>query len=119
MEIYNILLEKGASPNIKDPNGYSVLHVAAEKGDLDIVKDLVQRGADIELEVEGKSPLYLAFEHSKWEVVSFLKEKTNNFSEIEEKLKAQQLKDKVEPNKEKAEQIKILGNKFYTDKKYD
>lgn len=51
MEIYNILLEKGANPNIKDPNGFSVLHVAAEKGDLDIVKDLVQRGADIELEV--------------------------------------------------------------------
>lgn len=34
-------------------------------------------------------------------------------------MKAQQLKDKVEPNKEKAEEIKILGNKFYTDKKYE
>lgn len=29
MEIYSILLEKGANPNIKDPNGFSVLHVAA------------------------------------------------------------------------------------------
>lgn len=61
----------------------------------------------------------MAFEHSKWEVVNFLKEKTTNFSEIEAKLKAQQLKDKVEPNKEKAEEIKILGNKLYTDKKYE
>lgn len=31
-ELYQLLLSKGASPNVKDPNGYSVLHVAAEKG---------------------------------------------------------------------------------------
>jgi ankyrin repeat protein len=33
-ELYQLLLGKGASPNVKDPSGYSVLHVAAEKGDL-------------------------------------------------------------------------------------
>ena len=31
-DIYKILIEKGADVNVKDPNGYSVLHVAAEKG---------------------------------------------------------------------------------------
>lgn len=30
--------------------GYSVLHVAAEKGDLEIVKDLVSRGANLQHE---------------------------------------------------------------------
>jgi ankyrin repeat protein len=32
--LYHLLLGKGASANVKDPNGYSVLHVAAEKGEL-------------------------------------------------------------------------------------
>jgi len=32
--IYDLLISKGANVNVKDPNGYSVLHVAAEKGDL-------------------------------------------------------------------------------------
>jgi hypothetical protein len=40
------------------------------------VKDLVERGADYHLEVEGKSPLYIAFENNKWEVVNYLKEKS-------------------------------------------
>lgn len=30
--LYDLLLSKGASPKAKDPSGYSVLHVAAEKG---------------------------------------------------------------------------------------
>lgn len=33
-EIYRLLIEKGANVNAKDTSGYSVLHVAAEKGDL-------------------------------------------------------------------------------------
>lgn len=33
-ELYQLLLSKGASPKVKDPSGYSVLHVAAEKGEL-------------------------------------------------------------------------------------
>ena len=72
--IYELLIKKGANIHVKDPNGYSVLHLAAEKGWLDVVKDLVERGGDFKLEVDGKSPLYLAFEHSRWEVVNYLKE---------------------------------------------
>lgn len=49
--LYELLLSRGASPNTKDPSGFSVLHVAAEKGDLEFVKDLVERGADYRLEV--------------------------------------------------------------------
>lgn len=48
-QLYNILIEKGANVNVKDPNGYSALHVAAEKGQLKFVKDLVSRGASTDL----------------------------------------------------------------------
>lgn len=33
-EIYHLLAGKGANIHVKDPNGYTVLHLAAEKGDL-------------------------------------------------------------------------------------
>jgi ankyrin repeat protein len=120
-EIYSLLIEKGASVKVKDPNGYSVLHVAAEKGDLKFVKDLVERGAEVNLEVEGKSPLYLAFEKSKWEVVNYLKEKEPNYEQIQQRIKEQIEKQekKVEPNRERAEEIKNIGNKFYAEKKYE
>jgi ankyrin repeat protein len=118
--LYELLLSKGASPNVKDPNGYSVLHVAAEKGDLEFVKDLVGRGADVNLEVEGKTPLYLAFEHSKWEVVNFLKEKSQNYEQIEERIREEQKrKESEQPDKERAEEIKNIGNKFYAEKRYE
>jgi ankyrin repeat protein len=113
-ELYQLLLSKGASPNVKDPNGYSVLHVAAEKGDLEFVKDLIERGADPSLEVEGKSPLYLAFENRKMDVVGFLKGLSSNLEDVEEKVREQErLKEKKEQNKELAEEIKNIGNKFY------
>lgn len=32
--LYELLLSRGADPNTKDPTGFSVLHVAAEKGEL-------------------------------------------------------------------------------------
>lgn len=38
------------------------------------------------LEVEGKTPLALAFENHKWEVVSELRKYTKNHEEIEKKL---------------------------------
>lgn len=54
------------------------------------------------------------------EVVNFLKEKEPNFLKIQQKIKEEQLKNqKKEVNKERAEEIKIIGNKFYADKKYE
>jgi ankyrin repeat protein len=41
IDMYDLLLSNGADANVKDPHGYSTLHVAAEKGNLQIVKDLV------------------------------------------------------------------------------
>jgi ankyrin repeat protein len=41
-------LKYGADIHVRDPHGYSTLHVAAEKGSLDIVKDLVSKGVEVE-----------------------------------------------------------------------
>lgn len=46
--MYDLLLSNGADVQVKDPHGYSTLHVAAEKGNLQLVKDLIERGVDPE-----------------------------------------------------------------------
>ena len=105
--IYQALLQKGANPNIKDPHGFSVLHVAAEKGDLEIVKDLVEKGAEVNDSVEGKNPLYLAFEKGNWEVVEFLRSHTPDYAQVEASIKKKQQEEQqkvTKPvNREKAE----------------
>ena len=66
--------------------------------------------------------LYLAFEHSKWNVVNYLKDKMPDHKVIEEKWKEESekvKKERVEPDKERAEEIKNIGNKLYALKKYD
>jgi ankyrin repeat protein len=40
-EMYDLLISNGSDVNVRDPHGYSTLHVAAEKGNLEIVKDLI------------------------------------------------------------------------------
>lgn len=46
--MYDLLLSHGADVQVKDPHGYSTLHVAAEKGNLQLVKDLIEKGVDPE-----------------------------------------------------------------------
>ena len=46
-EMYDLLISNGADVNVRDPHGYSTLHVAAEKGNLEIVKDLIERGVEV------------------------------------------------------------------------
>jgi hypothetical protein len=41
----------------------------------------------VSLEVEGKTPLYLAFENRKMDVVAFLKEHTSNFEKVEQQVR--------------------------------
>lgn len=81
----------------------------------------MERGADLCLEVEGKTPLYLAFEQSKWDVVNWLRARMPNHAEIEKRWKEEgekALKSKAEPDHERAEEIKNIGNKFYIAKEY-
>ena len=63
----------------------------------------------------------MAFEHNRWEVVNYLKNMMPDHQEIEKKWKEEDEKaklNKVEPNKERAEEIKNIGNKYYAAKQY-
>lgn len=61
-EVFDLLLEKNADVNIVYDE-YSVLHVAAEKGHIELVKILIEKGANPEYEAKGLT----ALEHSKKE----------------------------------------------------
>lgn len=69
------------APAAKDPNidqivdndGFTRLHKAAQRGDLQSVKDLIRRGADVTLATkDGDTPLHLAAIKDHSEVVSYL-----------------------------------------------
>ena len=60
-EIVRLLLENGASPDVKDVNGNTPLHLAACSGKVPIVTLLLHHGADISAtDSFGKTPLHLA-----------------------------------------------------------
>lgn len=85
-KIVDLLLENGAnineslgvrkssSKNIPDIDmtGYTPLHLAVEKSDLEMVKHLVELGADVEKEYSGKTPYELALEYDHKEIAEFL-----------------------------------------------
>jgi TonB family protein len=75
-EMVELLLAKGANANA---NGGEALRLAAGQGDLDIVKLLLDKGADIRAKDPfGHTPLALAEEQGRIEVVKFLKERGAN-----------------------------------------
>ncbi|HEX7000028.1 MAG TPA: ankyrin repeat domain-containing protein [Gammaproteobacteria bacterium] len=49
LDAVKLLLEAGADPNAKTPEGQSVLHLAATEGKLDIVRALAEGGADLQI----------------------------------------------------------------------
>ncbi len=60
-----LLLELGASPEIQDEENHTVLHWAAYEGEVDVVKLLLDHGADIEAQThEYDTPLSLATFHT-------------------------------------------------------
>jgi len=73
--LVRLLIEQGAPPNTTLPHqeGSTALHLAAEAGDLELVKWLVARKADLKsLDVRGWTPLTRAVEAGQVDVAKFL-----------------------------------------------
>jgi len=67
------LLEKGANPDAKDPDGTTPLHWATRKGHIEIVKLLVDSGADVKAEdVNGLRPLQYSLSYNQPELRAYL-----------------------------------------------
>jgi len=74
LKITCLLLEAGASPNVREGGGYTPLHTAAHNGDIEIVRNLIFGGADLEAISDKKEkPLDMALKSGHDEVVSLLK----------------------------------------------
>ncbi|XP_076234737.1 protein fem-1 homolog B isoform X2 [Calliopsis andreniformis] len=70
LDIVKFLLEKGANPN-ENSNCYNctALHLAAEYGPTSIVSELLKYGSKMTKDVNGMTPLLLAAERARAEVV--------------------------------------------------
>lgn len=81
VELANLLLEKGVSPNspIKNPNTYSPLMTAAEKANLRLMQILIDKGADVnQKNTEGVTSLEMAAASGNAEAVKLLIDKGAN-----------------------------------------
>lgn len=59
--IRKILLEHGANPDIKTSMGNTLLHIAVQKGNEEVIKTLLNHNANVNIhDSQNKSPLYYA-----------------------------------------------------------
>lgn len=84
-DVVKFLLEQGANANAKAHCGATALHFAAEAGHLDIVKELVRCQAAMVMNGHGMTPLKVAAESCKADVVELLlqHEDCDNGSQVE------------------------------------
>ncbi|EAW77819.1 protein fem-1 homolog B isoform X3 [Gorilla gorilla gorilla] len=71
-DVVRYLLEQRADPNAKAHCGATALHFAAEAGHIDIVKELIKWRAAIVVNGHGMTPLKVAAESCKADVVELL-----------------------------------------------
>ncbi|XP_072242590.1 protein fem-1 homolog B [Leuresthes tenuis] len=72
VDVVNFLLEQGADPDAKAHCGATALHFAAEAGHLEIVKELMRCQAAMVVNGHGMTPLKVAAESCKADVVELL-----------------------------------------------
>ena len=71
-QLVKFFLDGGVDKDMLTPEGSTLLHVAVEHGHHEVVKVLVQAGADVNKEFNGMSPLYRASELGHPEIVELL-----------------------------------------------
>jgi hypothetical protein len=90
-KILELLVRSGANLNQKDDSGhsFSILHIAAHKGDAELVKFLLEHGADSTItDSLGATPLQIAEEVSQnrnQEVITLLKSVNHKIDDKKEK----------------------------------
>uniref|UniRef100_A0A670ZR79 Ankyrin 3 n=1 Tax=Pseudonaja textilis TaxID=8673 RepID=A0A670ZR79_PSETE len=74
-------LKNGVDINICNQNGLNALHLASKEGHVEVVSELIQRGANVDaatkvwswyMKLNGFTPLYMAAQENHLEVVKFL-----------------------------------------------
>jgi ankyrin repeat protein len=69
-----LLLEKGASPNVLFPDGSTLLHMAAARGDAEMAVLLLKHGAPLDVkDRNGRTALALAVERDEDEIAALLR----------------------------------------------
>jgi len=79
IEIVQILLDKGADPNLQDTRGDTALYLATEQNSLEVVQLLLDKRANPNLQNKyGETALHIAVEEENAEIVKLLLEKGAN-----------------------------------------
>lgn len=72
-KMVRLLINRGAHPDLAGPDGTTCLHVAASKGDLQLVEELVAGSANLDARDEqGRSALHYAATRSQFSVIRYL-----------------------------------------------
>ena len=68
------MVNKGADVNVKDTYGQTPLHLAASKGQIKVIRCLIENGANVNVtqETTGSTPLHRAASNGQVEVVKCL-----------------------------------------------
>ena len=75
-QVLQKMLLLGSDPNIKDSNGWTALHYAAQNGDFESVQILIDKKADINaFSNNGRTPLHLAAKMNRKNIVRYLLDK--------------------------------------------
>ena len=86
LQIVELLLSKGANPNVKDNYLDSPLIAASEMGHLNVVQLLLTNGAKFDvIDKHRKTPIMLASEHGRIHVVDFLLKNGANLNDKDDK----------------------------------
>ena len=74
------LLEAGVNANVRNRNGYTALHIATERGDETVVRQLIKHGSSPSaLAADGQAPLGLALTNGHTDLVRWLDWRKWNF----------------------------------------